>query len=234
MVTQTELHIGRILGGAKPADLPVVQSTKFELVINAQTALTLGLTVPPSLLSGCAGRCRECAAFQPHTRPFDHRACPRQRVAKVESRMGAVAWAIRQRPVSHPRSSAFRPASSRGTRGVIQLRAVFVQRMTLSFALRHINLGRFRSSTVLPGLLPITSTSPSSEAHRKSGPFAPQALPGLHARTTVSDSRHGRRLEATGLPRLPEPPFRRAEPTTPADRAGAGVDYFPRPAGAYR
>ena len=60
---QTELHIGRILGGAKPADLPVVQSTKFELVINAQTAITLGLTVPPSLLSGCAGRCRECAAF---------------------------------------------------------------------------------------------------------------------------------------------------------------------------
>ena len=147
----------------------------------------------------------------------------------VESRTGAVAWGrwptLRfpspliepDVPISGIRLSDW---FHREAHGQQTNRTRFRYGEQLSFAPRHSNLPRRLSLMVLAGSSPITTTSPSSKAHQKSGSFPQPALPGFDGRTTLSDSRHGRRLrdvEAATLTLDGSPPITRT--TLPTCRA---------------
>src|SRR6476646_424549 len=125
--------------------------------------------------------------------------------------MGAVAWAIRQRSVSHPRSSALlRPSTQQSPAAPV---IVGVLRLIAN----HHDLAIFDSAPEVRAL----SSAGITRLRRSYDPVRLPPWPSPVATLRPLPS------PLMGLPRLPEPPFRRAVPTTPADQAGAHVDCFP-------
>ena len=110
------------------------------------------------------------------------------------------------------RHPALRLVSPRGPRRRCWPCAVHARQARGTFAARHSSLGRFRPIAVLPGSTPITSASPSSRAHQKSGSFPPPALPGFFGTMALSDSRRSRRPKSASRSL---PPPRRVSPVAP-------------------
>ena len=158
--------------------------------------------------------------------------------------------AIRHHSVSRPRSSNAAcgfPAlrSPTGFTAKHTTRPVIARDWAADavFALRQSSFRRFLALQVFCRLSPITMPSPSSEAHQKSGPFPPPALPGLNSTMALSDTRRHRCLFATLRPRpscrtdlhrLPAPPFPTCRAQYPGGPNGCMCRLLPHPRGLPR